>query len=149
MIDKDDIINTINEFMNINLEKKTFQRITRTKEELEDKLLFIQNKIQEWYLIEKQYDDWNIFKETQEKSLFQQAWSLKKSILYIKLSLKWIGYDMVYSSFPGHKVITFSNLSSVSPIKVHRIDPPRPFKVSKGLFRLNFNIDGDDELVFS
>lgn len=148
MVSKEEIITSIGQFLNVSIETKGFHRITRSKEELEDKLEFIQNKIQEWFREEQSLDSFKIFKETQEKSLFHQSWSLKKVILYIKSAMKSVDYEMVYNSFPGNKVITITDMSIEKPISVVRNDPPKPFKIRKGRFYLRFSGSGDDDLEY-
>lgn len=148
MVDRDDIIESVSQFLKVSLESKNYHRITRTKEELEDNLETILTKIQEWFHLEKELDDWKIFRPSQEKSLFHQSWSLKKTVLYIKSALKSICYEMVYNSFPGNKIITITDLTAENPITIHKNEPPKPFKVSKGRFHLCFTLEGDDEIEF-
>lgn len=148
MVDRDDIIDSISEFLKVSLDTKNYHRITRTKEELEEQLEGILTKIKEWFYKEKEKNDWKIFRPSQEKSLFHQSWSLKKAILYLKSSLKSICYDMSYTSFPGNKIITITDLTAENPITIYKNDPPKPFKISKGKFHLSFTLEGEDEIVF-
>lgn len=148
MVSKEDILHSVGEFVSLSIEDKGFHRITRTKEELEGKLEFILHKIQDWFRQEQSVGYFKIFKETQEKSLFHQSWSLKKAILYIKSAMKSIGYEMIYNSFPGNKIITLIDTTTEKPISITRDDPPRPFKIRKGRFYLRFSGKGDDDIEF-
>lgn len=145
MVSREDILSSVCDFFDVNLSGRSYHRISRLKEDLEGRLDVILEKLREWFKMEKDTDAWVIFRLPQEKSLFHQTFSLKKAVLYIKSAMRSIGYEMMYSTYPGSKVITFTNLQADTPIELLKMDPPRPFSVKRGSITLRFRMDARDE----
>jgi hypothetical protein len=148
MVSREEILTTVCEFFDVNLGGRSYHRISRLKDDLETRLDATHEKLRTWFQLEKDTGGWVIFRAPQEKSLFHQSFSLKKAVLYIKSAMRSIGYDMVYATYPGSKVITFTNLNADAPIELLKMDPPRPFTVKRGTFTLRFRTDATDEFHY-
>jgi hypothetical protein len=120
VLDKIELIATVNQFFHIELESSNFHRFGRDKSFFTDwKLEDLRRKTMDFYNQEKTANEWNVFKKSYGH-FFETPFYLKRAIHILKRMLKFCDYEMDFYGFPVRKMVIISNVSVENPIRIPR-----------------------------